>query len=77
LEALAAEAGVSQAAVNRFGCSEYSQWVATGTAQIESVEGFQGTPWVLIGDGASYYAWNWSGGDLAQAIENVANGIAP
>jgi protein-disulfide isomerase len=74
---LAALAGVSQAAVDRFGCPEYGDWVVSATAAVQQSEGFPGTPWVLLGDGTAYYVWDWSKGDLAAAVANVAAGQAP
>jgi protein-disulfide isomerase len=74
---LARQAGVSQAAIDQFASGAYDAWVSQSTDNVTSSEGFQGTPWVLLGDGESFYQWNWSDGDLQTAIAKVAAGQQP
>ncbi|MDR2374552.1 MAG: thioredoxin domain-containing protein [Bifidobacteriaceae bacterium] len=74
---LARQAGVSEDAITQFTSGAYDAWVAQTTAAVSGSEGFQGTPWVLIGDGTSLYQWDWSGGDLQTAIAKVAAGQQP
>ncbi|MDR1189932.1 MAG: thioredoxin domain-containing protein [Bifidobacteriaceae bacterium] len=74
---LAREAGVADDTIAQFTTGAYDEWVAKTTANVAGSEGFQGTPWVLIGDGTNKYAWNWSEGDLQTAIAKVAAGQQP
>ncbi|MDR1633399.1 MAG: DsbA family protein [Bifidobacteriaceae bacterium] len=74
---LARQAGVTEDAISQFTTGTYSDWVANTTQVVTASEGFQGTPWVLIGDGVNLYAWDWSGGDLQTAIAKVAAGEQP
>ncbi|MDR2454193.1 MAG: thioredoxin domain-containing protein, partial [Bifidobacteriaceae bacterium] len=74
---LARAAGVAQEAIAQFAAGGFDDWVAQATQSVTSAEGFQGTPWVLIGHGQTAYQWDWSSGDLQTAIANVAAGQQP
>jgi protein-disulfide isomerase len=74
---LALKAGVKPDVADRLAGEDYAAWVEQGTKLIVGSEGFQGTPWVLIGNGETAYQWNWSEGDLQAAIAKVAAGQAP
>jgi protein-disulfide isomerase len=74
---LARQAGVSDAVIAEFTSGAYDDWVSSTTAAVIGSDGFQGTPWVLIGDGTRVYIWNWSQGDLQKAIAAVAAGEEP
>jgi protein-disulfide isomerase len=74
---LARQAGVAEKAIAAFTTGAYDAWVTQTTANVTGTQGFQGTPWVLIGDGENMYAWNWSQGDLQTAIAKVAVGEQP
>ncbi|MDR2254381.1 MAG: thioredoxin domain-containing protein [Bifidobacteriaceae bacterium] len=77
IAALAEAVGVDPAVIPRLAGGEFDSWVATATAAITSADQFQGTPWVLIGDGQSTYMWDWSSADVQTAIANVAAGQQP
>ncbi|MDR2566816.1 MAG: DsbA family protein [Bifidobacteriaceae bacterium] len=77
IAALARQAEVADQAIAQFTGGAYNNWVANTTQVVTGSEGFQGTPWVLIGDGANLYPWNWSSGDLQTAIAKVAAGQQP
>jgi protein-disulfide isomerase len=74
---LARQAGVGEDAIAQFAGGAYDDWVVQTTQVVVNSEGFQGTPWVLIGDGANLYPWSWSDGDLQTAIARVAAGGQP
>jgi protein-disulfide isomerase len=78
LAGLAEKAGVSKAAVEQLADPGFQAWATQATQSMSSVQGFTGTPWVLMSyAGGPRHQVDWSSIDFAKAAQNVKEGKAP
>jgi protein-disulfide isomerase len=78
LAELATQAGVPAKVVAQLADLGYQAWATEATSAMSQVQGFTGTPWVLMGYGdGSRYQVDWSNVDWTKAAANVKAGQAP
>ncbi|MCL1898183.1 MAG: thioredoxin domain-containing protein, partial [Micrococcales bacterium] len=71
---LAKDAGVSDAVIAQFKDKLYSDFVMANTLNIASIEGFRGTPMVLMTYNDQTYTYDWSQNKLGEAIDMIFDG---
>ena len=71
---LAKDAGVSDSVIAQFKDNIYADYVTANTTTIASMDGFRGTPMVLMTYNDQAYIYDWSQNKLGEAIDTIFDG---
>jgi len=72
---IAAGLNIGEEVYSQFTDQPYAEWVREATISMISMQGFPGTPLVLMTYNDQTWSFNWEEGDLAEAIEIVKAGL--